>query len=132
MLNVLMLMIGGAAGAVTRWSVAELWRRHVASLPTPASALVSLPWPTFAVNIIGSFLVGLFVPSLSYLGGNLSSVLYVLLVTGFCGGLSTLSSAAWEIIDLMRKGATVFSVSYILLSSGIALLALWLGLVIAS
>ena len=129
-LQLLMVLVGGALGATARWGIAEAWRRRHARRCASISE-AAMPWPTLIANVIASFLVGVFVLTLTR-SPNLGDQLYLLTVVGFCGGLSTLSTAAWEIIELGRRGTTVFGVSYALLSCGAGLAALWLGLVVAS
>lgn len=70
----LLVGIGGAVGAGTRWAVAR-------RLGDRAGVL--------AVNAVGSLLVGL----LAGAGPSLR----LLLVTGFCGGLTTFSSYAAQV-----------------------------------
>lgn len=130
MLQMLMVLLGGALGATVRWGMSEAWRRRTEERPS-SIGLGMVPWPTLVANILASFLVGLFVPVFARTPG-LGDQLHLLGVVGFCGGLSTLSTAAFEILDFGRRGTTVVGVSYALLSCGSGLAALWLGLVIAS
>ena len=51
---------------------------------------------------------------------------------GFCGGLSTLSTAAADIVEIVRRGAYSIALAYLMLSVGTGMGALWVGLVIAS
>lgn len=74
-----------AAGAVYRW------------LGT------SFPYGTFAVNMLGCFLIGLF----DALAGErfvLGPTSRLLLMTGFCGAFTTFSTLALETSNLMKGG----------------------------
>lgn len=130
-LSILAVVVGGAAGALARWGLAEAWRARRAATSSSSLAVTIFPWPTFAANVLGSFLVGLLLPVVLAAGSS-AQPLYVLLITGFCGALSTLSTAAFEVLDFARRGTTVFGVSYLLLSVGAGLAAFWLGLVITA
>jgi CrcB protein len=58
-----------------------------------------LPWGTFAVNVIGSLVLGLLT------GAAASPHLGLLLGTGFCGALSTYSTFSYETLRLAEQGA---------------------------
>ena len=47
-------------------------------------------------------------------------------------GPSTVSTAALDVVNLVRRGATVLGFAYVLLTVGTGMAALWLGLVIGS
>lgn len=74
-MTVLLVALGAAAGTCTRYVVAQLLD-------------VRLPVGTIAVNLLGSFLLGLFT------GSGLTGQAGALLGTGFCGSVTTYSSFA--------------------------------------
>lgn len=127
LLGILAVAVGGAVGSLGRWGLATLaarWSRGPGSM--------GVPWPTFAVNVLACFLLGMIV---TWFGGAPDSgarLLYLLAAVGFCGGLSTLSSAALEIADLTRGGAVVTALGYLLLTAGACMAALWLGLMVSA
>lgn len=127
MLSLLAVAIGGGAGSALRWGVAHLWATR-----GPHREGRGIPWPTFAVNALACFILGLVVTWFGTPGQTDAHVLYLLLATGFCGGLSTLSTFALEVVDLLRGGAPVLSLAYLMLSAGTGMIALWLGLVLAA
>ncbi|GAB2539991.1 fluoride efflux transporter FluC [Brachybacterium huguangmaarense] len=117
--------VGGSAGAFARWALWVWWlrdRRH---------DFRSFPWPTFIANMLGCFLLGLFVSVLGTAVDAARASLYALLATGFCGGLSILSGFALEVMSLARSGAFVTALGYLMLSAGGGMAALWIGLVLA-
>jgi fluoride exporter len=59
----------------------------------------SMPGPTLVVNILGSFLAGLLFQKFSG-----SSAAHVFIITGICGGLSTMSTFAVETYVLVIDG----------------------------
>ena len=62
------------------------------------------PYGTLAVNVIGSFLIGL-VMQIGLATPLLSPTLRMTLTTGFIGGFTTYSTFNYETIRLMQTGA---------------------------
>lgn len=89
MIPVLLVFVGGGLGAVLRYLVGLL---------LPVWEGEGIPWATFAVNALGAFLIG-FLMGLST-RGSLSEEYRLLLVVGVCGGFTTYSSFAWELLTL--------------------------------
>jgi CrcB protein len=85
------IFLGGAAGAVAR---AEL----ELALSTGPNAW---PWATFAVNLLGAFLLGYFTTRLQE-RLPLSAYRRPLLGTGFCGGLTTFSTMQLELLRMLE------------------------------
>jgi CrcB protein len=86
--------LGGAAGAALRYLVA------IASRLAPAA----IPFGTLAANIGGCLLVGMISGYFSQRFGGAGGDSRLLLVTGFCGGFTTMSSFMYEMIQFMRDG----------------------------
>lgn len=126
-LAMLAVAIGGGLGSAARWGISLLWCRLFGARATPA-----VPWPTFCANVLACFLLGLVVTWLGSATSGTARTLYALAATGFCGGLSTLSTFALEVVSLTRRGAAVISLGYLMLSAGAGMIALWLGLVLAA
>ncbi len=98
------------------------WRRCSPAAPSarwPARALEELaagdparwPWPTFIVNIVGAFLLGLFVTRLLE-RLPVSSYRRPFLGTGVCGGLTTFSTMQVETITMLEHGHYGLALSY--------------------
>jgi fluoride exporter len=84
---------GAAAGAILRWL-----------LGLGLNALFpAIPPGTLAANLIGGYLMGIFIAVLAT-PGNWDPQLRLLLVTGFLGGLTTFSSFSGEIARLIQAG----------------------------
>lgn len=88
---------------------------------------VSFPYGTFAVNMLGCFLIGLF-DCLASERFVLDPTARLLLMTGFCGAFTTFSTLILETSNLMktgdfaRAGANVFGsvvAGMILLRAGV-------------
>jgi CrcB protein len=65
----------------------------------------NFPWATFAVNIVGAFLIGLFLglPAI-----NKNDSRRVFLITGLLGGFTTFSSLAVEALQLTPQTAILY------------------------
>ncbi|BBZ74133.1 fluoride efflux transporter CrcB [Mycobacterium paraseoulense] len=84
------------------------------------------PWATFAVNIVGAFLVGYFTTRLLE-RLPLSSYRRPLLGTGLCGGLTTFSTMQVETLKMIEHGHWVMAMSYTVVSIVVGLLAVHLA-----
>ncbi|MFC0673971.1 fluoride efflux transporter FluC [Brachybacterium hainanense] len=131
-LALLLVCIGGGAGALARWGIAEGWRSLRARDERPSILRDLVPWPTFLANILATFLLGVFVTQLGAASEGIARYAYLLLGTGLCASMSTLSTVAFEVVDLARGRMPVIGVGYLVLSIGSGMAALWLGLVLAS
>lgn len=85
------VLLGGAFGAVLRYLTDLLIQSRHAS---------RMPWGTFTVNVVGSFVLG--VIAAAYAGDTAA---YALWGTGFCGGLTTFSTFSFETVRLGESGA---------------------------
>ncbi len=92
--NLLAVMAGGGCGSALRFLVAL----GVSRLYSGA-----FPLGTFAVNIMGSFVIGLLM-TLFVLEPDVSQAWRLFLVTGVLGGFTTFSSFEWETFALLDRG----------------------------
>ncbi|CAG1005054.1 Putative fluoride ion transporter CrcB [Rhizobiaceae bacterium] len=118
MINVLLVALGGAIGASLRHLV------NVAGLKILGSGF---PWATMAVNLIGSFAMGMFIEYLTRRIGA-STELRLFIATGLLGGFTTFSAFSLDFAALWQRGEMVTAFGYVLVSVVGALLALFLGL----
>ncbi len=95
------IFAGGAIGTLCRGLLCE-------SYPLSAS---SWPWVTFAVNLIGAFLLGYFATRLQE-RLPLSSYRRPLLGTGLCGGLTTFSTMQVELLRMIDARHFGLAVGY--------------------
>ena len=64
------------------------------------------PWGTLAVNVTGSFVIGLFATLTAPDGRFFASPgLRLFFMLGFCGGYTTFSTFEWETYKLVRDGS---------------------------
>lgn len=95
------ILAGGAIGALVR----------VGLLQTEAAGAPGWPWITFAVNILGAFMLGYFATRLQE-RLPLSAYRRPLLGTGFCGALTTFSTVQVELLKMLDAHRYVLAVAY--------------------
>ena len=117
-MHVFLVAIGGAVGSVCRYLVGVVAMR----LFGPA-----FPWGTFAVNLAGSFAIGLLTELIAR-RFNASMELRVLLVTGFLGGFTTFSSFSLDTVVLYERGAFMLAAAYVVASVVLSLAATFAGM----
>jgi CrcB protein len=98
--NLLLVAAGAAVGAPLRY----LTDRVVQSRHDTV-----FPWGTFAVNVLGSFVLGVVVGA-TVGGGAGASRVELLVGTGFCGAFTTYSTFSYETLRLVEGGATLHGV----------------------
>ena len=108
---------GSAVGGVARFVVGELLQRRSG---------VAWPVGTLAVNITGSFLLGMIL-RYSLVSGALSDEIRVMLTVGFCGGYTTFSTFTLETLLLLEEGQFGRAGMYVFASVFASLVAIWLG-----
>jgi len=89
-----------------------------------------LPWGTMAINVSGSFVLGLLSGLVLYHAAP--SDLRLVLGTGFCGAYTTFSTFAFETVRLADEGRPRDSLRNVVLNTGGGLLAAAAGLAIAA
>ncbi|ESX86154.1 fluoride efflux transporter CrcB [Mesorhizobium sp. M0615] len=120
MFNLLLVVVGGGIGAGIR---------HLTNIGALRLVGPNYPWGTMAINILGSFVMGLFVAALMRRGG--SNELRLFVATGILGGFTTFSAFSLDFATLWERGATLPALGYALASVVGAIIALFLGLWLA-
>lgn len=111
-------MAGGATGA---------GMRHLVGLVALRLFGIAFPYGTLTVNVVGSFLMGLFIEFMA-LKLDASSNLRLLIATGFLGGFTTFSSFSLDVALLWERGAAMLAAFYVVVSVAVSILALFAGL----
>ena len=126
MKELLLVCIGSFFGGGMRYLVGQL---HVRLTGPETLAYVMFPWGTFAVNIIGCLLIGLFTGIAA--SGHLPAQWKLVLVTGFCGGFTTFSTFMNENYLLGKDNLMMLAI-YTVASLALGMGALVVGYKIAS
>nr|WP_272921634.1 fluoride efflux transporter CrcB [Streptomyces sp. SID8354] len=84
-----------------------------------------LPWGTFAVNVVGSLILGLLTGAAA--AGAAGPHTRLLLGTGLCGALTTYSTFSYETLRLTVDGARRYAVLNVVLSLVAGLAAAFAG-----
>jgi len=113
----LLVGVGGFLGSVARYWLAGVVQRWNGT---------DFPAGTLAVNILGSFVLGLVV-ALSLERDLVSPNARLFLGAGFCGGFTTMSTFSYETLALLRDGSVVAGMSNIGATLLSCLAAVWLG-----
>lgn len=121
MTNILLVALGGAIGSVFRYLAGVLAVRLTG---------LSFPWGTMAINILGGFLMGVFVEVLAR-RFDASNELRLFVAVGVLGGFTTFSSFSLDFAVLWERGALAPAFAYALASVIGSIAALFLGLWLA-
>ncbi|WP_306318939.1 MULTISPECIES: fluoride efflux transporter CrcB [unclassified Streptomyces] len=88
------------------------------------------PWGTFAVNVIGSFVLGLVTGAVA--AGGAGDQVQLLLGTGLCGALTTYSTFSYETLRLAEGRAGFFAAANVIGSVVAGLGAAFTGAAVAA
>ena len=115
-MNFLVVFIGGGLGALIRYCL---------SLVMPK--LTYIPESTLAANFFGC-LIATFVFTYLLYKSNLDSSYKLFLITGFCGGLSTLSALSLELLEFIQSGEYIRALIYTITTFFVCIVSVILGL----
>lgn len=121
MKHLIFIALGGAGGALAR---------HWLGNWVHALADSKFPWGTLAVNLLGSFAIGLMYIVIVERGVVHPDWRSVTIV-GFLGAFTTFSTFSLETIALMENGQPVVALGYVLFSVTVCLVAVWLAMTMA-
>jgi CrcB protein len=93
---VVAICVGASLGALLRW-----WLGSQLNALFPA-----IPPGTLVANLVGGYLVGLAIAFFATYGA-IPPEWRLLVITGFCGGLTTFSTFSAEIVALLQQGRTL-------------------------
>ncbi|MBV9411981.1 MAG: fluoride efflux transporter CrcB [Acidimicrobiia bacterium] len=86
------------------------------------------PFGTLVVNVVGSLILGFLAGYvLSHVGGRTAKTI---IGTGFCGALTTWSTASWEGVRLAEEGAASTAVTFTLVNLVASFAAAAVGIVL--
>lgn len=113
------VIIGSALGGMARYGMSGAVARRIGE---------TLPWGTLAVNVLGSFVIGIFAALVAPGGaaaGERAAGAFVM--TGLCGDYTTFSSFSLQTLNLARDGEWSRALANIVASATFCLLAVWAG-----
>ncbi len=120
MTNVLLVMLGGSIGALSRYGVSLLAVKLFGT---------RFPWGTLMVNLAGCFLIGLAFALAERGSGVMNPSIRLFFVTGYLGGLTTFSTYALETTNAVSAQSSMVAVFNFaannLLGVALVLLGMW-------
>jgi len=96
--SILAISIGASLGALLRW-----WLGLALN-----SLFPTIPPGTLVANLVGGYLVGLAIAFFATYSA-LAPEWRLLVITGFCGGLTTFSTFSAEIVTLLQQGRAAWA-----------------------
>ena len=114
----LAIAAGGAIGAVAR---------HLVNVQALVWFGAGFPWGTLTVNVVGSFLMGVFIES-SALMWSPGPALRAMLTVGILGAFTTFSTFSLDVAVLYERGQMALAAAYIVASVLLSVGGLFAGL----
>ena len=106
--TILLVMGGGAVGALARYQLGRLSGHMM-----PGALW---PWGTFAANIVGGFAMGLLAGWLARFSSVSGEPVRLFLGVGVLGGFTTFSSFSLETVLMLERGQYGMAMAYAVLS----------------
>lgn len=100
--SILAIAVGAALGALLRW---QLGIKLNALFPT-------IPPGTLVANLIGAYVIGLAIAFFASFSA-FSPEWRLLVITGFCGGLTTFSTFSAELATLLQQGRVLWALGIV-------------------
>lgn len=117
---ILAVALGGAIGAVGR---------HLVSTQVNHLFSGGFPYGTLAVNVLGSFAMGLLIECLVHIWSP-PQELRAFLTVGVLGAFTTFSTFSMEVVLLYERGALLLAGLYVVLSVLLCVSGLFAGLIL--
>ena len=120
--KILLVFFGGGAGSLARYLVGMLALRTLGP---------GWPYGTFAVNVIGGFVMGFLTATLAFRGGDHQERWRLLIAVGVLGGFTTFSSFSLETAAMIERKDYGEAFGYVTVSVILSISALFVGLAAA-
>ncbi|CUH95680.1 putative membrane protein [Propionispora sp. 2/2-37] len=118
MLEIILVTIGGGIGATTRYLTSNWMAARFGT---------AFPLGTLLVNVVGCFIIGLFM-ALATERLSVSPYWRLFIAVGFLGGLTTFSSFSYETLRLLQDAEVMRAFYNVGLNVLAGFLATWLGM----
>jgi CrcB protein len=115
--SIVAISVGASAGALLRWGLGD---RLNALFPL-------LPPGTLAANLIGGYIIGVAVAFFATFPA-VPAEWRLLVITGFCGGLTTFSTFSAEVVGLLQRGEAVWALAEVATHVAASLLMTFAGI----
>lgn len=116
----LIIGLGGFFGTIGRYILTKIIQEQASG---------SFPWATLAVNLIGSFIIGV-VFSIAEKNDILSNTWRNFLTIGFCGGFTTFSTFSLENYNLLATNQIGQALLYSAISVLSGVIMIYLGIIV--
>jgi CrcB protein len=123
MTRFLLVAAGGALGSMARFGLGLLAARLAPN--------ATWPMGTFAANVLGGLAMGLLVGWLTFKGGAQQETIRLFAAVGVLGGFTTFSSYSLEAVMMIERRDYALAAAYVVGSVVLAVLALFIGLMVA-
>src|SRR3954470_2158058 len=117
--QLIIVALGGAIGSMLRYKLGEFSLHHTQGWDFPVS--------TFSINVAGCFVIGILAALVEH-HDLFSPTIRLLLFTGLLGGFTTFSAFGYESLYLLRRNLFPVAASYLILSVGCGLAAVFAGM----
>ena len=117
--QIIAIALGGSFGAVFRFLISSGVYQWLGR---------GFPYGTLAVNVIGSFLIGLLTEALILQRVAITLEYRSAILVGMLGSLTTFSTFSLETLYLIEQGNLIKAALNILISVFVCLIAVWIGL----
>ena len=115
----LLIALGGACGALSRYGIGRAVNIYLAQIHWPLG--------TFAVNIAGSFTIGAIYGLITEKSSLDADWRYVLMV-GFLGAFTTFSTFSLESVAMLEAGKIAMAMLYMVATLASCVIGCWLGM----
>ncbi len=115
-MNWILVFIGGGIGSLLRYGISVFFQKQNS---------LSLPYATLWANLVACVVFAL-VFIIYQQKDIIPTSVRMLLLTGFCGGLSTFSAFSFETVELMKRGELLYAVLNVIVNLFLCLLVFYL------
>ena len=98
--SVVAISVGASLGALLRWWLGSQLN----------SLFPTIPPGTLTANLVGGYIAGIAIAFFATYSA-IAPEWRLLIITGFCGGLTTFSTFSAEIVTLLQQGRSLWAVS---------------------